>query len=55
MVRAKVTFANETTYYLAAESFEKLFSALKDQYIVEIEAKEVELDELRQGRDQWVH
>ena len=55
MVRAKVTFANETTYYLAAEDFNKLFDALKDQYIVEIEAKEVDLEDLRQGRDQWVH
>ena len=55
MVRAKVTFANETTYYIDAEDFNKLFEALKDQYIVNIEAKEVELEDLRQGRDKWVH
>lgn len=55
MVRAKVTFADETVGYYAAESFEKLFDALKDQYIVNIKAEEVELEALRQGRDQWVH
>lgn len=54
MVRAKVKFDNGVTKTVAAESFVRLFEALKDKNIVKIDARETDMSDFRQGKDIWV-
>ena len=51
MVKGKVTFKDGTVEKVQATNFISLFNALVGKPIRKIEVKEIELKEMRQGRD----